>query len=125
MFGIVLEDPGKHDYNTTTVVDLDAQIDQGMEWLQEQLPLESPQQFARRVKRAKAIKREDQYLRQHSSRDVKRALTPEAVQCLKKQHQKDYELLRDQKDNFCKVEACKVGIDSILKRRQILFEDWS
>lgn len=86
-------------------------------------PFESDYLFYQRSFHAKHSIQQN--CRHHSAKDAKRPLSTEAIKCLTRYQQWDYELLRIKKTMLCKTDAYVAGIDSIaiLKRRRGLLHD--
>ena len=54
----------------------------------------------------------------HSSVSVKQELSVRGQACLARYYQTDYELLRQRRDDLCKTQGCRAGIQSMLDRRR-------
>lgn len=103
-------------------VDLVSQVDASMEWLfNHSVISETASKFKQRARLVS--QQQIKGNAEHSSKDVKKEISPKGVQCLAEYYRKDYVLLKDQKEKLCKTSECLTGIDSILKRRSFLLEN--
>lgn len=104
---------------TEKPLDLEAQVDAAVHWLQKELHFSSDKNFDKRVKRVKSHNDTfDKSAASHSSETKKKPLTPKAIDNIVRYYQEDYELLRELDQLACKSEDCHQGIKSILSRRQ-------
>lgn len=102
---------------------LDIQVDAAVEWLYERLSFESSTSFADRASFSK--QQQITGKEQHTSKAIKRQLSPAGEKCVAQYYRRDYELLGEHKERLCKTRDCLEGIQSILDRRSFLFEHTS
>lgn len=100
---------------------LDVQTDEAVEWIYTKLSFENFESFYNRTEFVKHLSTTGAH--RHSSPGGKHELTSQAERCLGKFHKKDYNFLKNQKENLCRTSDCLEGIQSILDRRRVLFDD--
>ena len=116
--------------NLFTIVDkrvanigVEAQADAAVHWIYNRTQFEGKEAFQHRARFALDHVKEESAVSMHTSKSIKKELSPKGVKCAAEFFRKEYDFLRDHGASLCQTNDCREGVHSILNRRSFLFSN--